>query len=417
MNEWRRKLNWIRLAVVSAFALFACFRLAPDFSAQGQRSKDPIPLGLPADTWDYYVPRNNPQSDSKIELGRRLFFDARLSADGTVSCATCHKPELAFTDGKAVAEGIAGRLGPRNSPTLLNALFYPGQFWDGRADSLEDQAIQPLTNPLEMGNPSYEAVVARLRLIPEYHDAFERVFNKPITIDLVGKAISAFERTLVSGDSPLDRFVAGDQDAISEAAKRGFAVFRGKARCSRCHTFSDAMPLFSDFNYHNTGVAANHPRFEKLARQVFEVAETDRAKAMIDRLATEEGGPELGRILISYQILDLGSFRTPSLRNIALTAPYFHDGSARTLADVVKFYNQGGRQNINREWDLNPLALTDEEQYDLVAFLESLQQFSSACDLSINVGADLCVCPGGVGAIEEPALFPVRPAPPGQTHR
>jgi len=371
LQQMKNGLRWWRMGITFVFMTFAFVHLSPDFSAQ-QRSKDPIPLGLPADTWDYYVPRNNLQTGAKIELGRTLFFDARLSADGTVSCATCHKPELAFTDGKVVAEGIAGKLGPRNSPTLLNALFYPGQFWDGRADSLEDQAIQPLTNPLEMGNPSYEAVVARLRQLPEYRDAFERVFNKPITIDLVGKAISAYERTLVSGDSPFDRFVAGDQNAISEMAKRGFAVFRGKARCSRCHTFNDALPLFSDFNYHNTGVAMNHPRFEKLARQVFDVAETDRAKAVIDRLAAEEGGPELGRILVSYQILDLGSFRTPSLRNIALTAPYFHDGSARTLADVVKFYNQGGRQNINREWDLNSLALTEDEQRDLVAFLESL---------------------------------------------
>ena len=157
--------------------------------------------------------------------------------------------------------------------------------------------------------------------------------------------------------------------------RRGVGSFRAqtrKARCSRCHNFSEALPLFSDFSYHNTGVAMNHPRFERLARQVFEAAETDRANAVIDRLATEEGGAELGRILVSYQILDLGSFRTPSLRNLALTAPYFHDGSARALADVVKFYNLGGRQNINREWDLNSLALTEDEQRDLVAFLESL---------------------------------------------
>src|SRR5262249_7570318 len=160
----------MRLAAVLGFALFACIWLVPDFSAQQQLSKDEVPLGLPADTWDYYIPKNNPLTASKIELGRKLFLDARLSADGKVSCSSCHKPELAFTDGKTVAEGIEGKTGVQNSPTLLNAMFYPGQFWDGRANSLEEQAIQPLTNPVEMGNRSYDEVVNRLRDIPEYRD-------------------------------------------------------------------------------------------------------------------------------------------------------------------------------------------------------------------------------------------------------
>jgi cytochrome c peroxidase len=223
-----------------------------------------------------------------------------------------------------------------------------------------------------MGDQSHDDVVKRLRAIPEYRAEFQSVFGNEVKIELVGKAIAAYERTLVSGDSPLDRFVAGDSAAISDAAKRGFALFRGKARCSRCHTFSEMMPFFTDFNYHNTGVAANHPNFNQLARQAYEVVETDRAKEVIDRLATQDGGQELGRVLVTYQVFDLGSYRTPSLRNIALTAPYFHDGSAKTLADVVRFYNGGGRQNINREWDLNALALTEDEQRDLVSFLESL---------------------------------------------
>jgi cytochrome c peroxidase len=362
----------LRGLIIFLFAIAACVWLTPGFSAQQQAFKDSIPLGLPADTWDYYVPRNNPLTPAKVELGRKLFFDARLSADGQVSCATCHDPKLAFTDGKTVAEGIFGRRGARNSPTLLNAMFNTGQFWDGRADTLEVQAIQPLTNPLEMGDQSHDDVVKRLRAIPEYRAEFQSVFGNEVKIELVGKAIAAYERTLVSGDSPLDRFVAGDSAAISDAAKRGFALFRGKARCSRCHTFSEMMPFFTDFNYHNTGVAANHPNFNQLARQAYEVVETDRAKEVIDRLATQDGGQELGRVLVTYQVFDLGSYRTPSLRNIALTAPYFHDGSAKTLADVVRFYNGGGRQNINREWDLNALALTEDEQRDLVSFLESL---------------------------------------------
>ena len=368
----QRRFRLLRWAIIAAFAAVAFAGLAPHHRAQQQFSKDDIPLGLPADTWDYYVPRKNPITAAKIELGRKLFFDGRLSADGKISCGTCHKPELAFADGRAVAEGIGGKLGTRNSPTLLNAMFNAGQFWDGRADTLEEQAIQPLTNPLEMGNGSYEEVVARLREIPEYREEFRRVFGKTISIEQVGMALATFERTLIAGDSPFDRFIAGDQAALSDAARRGFALFRGKARCSRCHTFSEMLPLFTDFNYHNTGVAAGHPNFERIARKAYEVVETDRAKEVIDKLAAEPGGQELGRIAISYQVFDLGAFRTPSLRNIALTAPYFHDGSARTLADVVKFYNEGGRQNINREWDLNSLSLSEDEQRDLVIFLESL---------------------------------------------
>lgn len=370
MKVHHRRL--LRALIVLAFAGVACLWLTPGFNAQQPSLKSSIPSGLPADTWDYYVPRNNPMTPAKIELGRKLFFDARLSADGKVSCSSCHDPKLAFTDGKTVAEGIAGRRGSRNSPTLLNATFNTGQFWDGRADTLEDQAIQPLINALEMGNDSYDEVVKRLRAIPEYRAEFQSVFGAEVKIELVGKAIAAYERTLVSGDSPFDRFIAGDQNAISEAAKRGLAVFRGKARCSRCHTFSDALPFFTDFNYHNTGVAANHPNFDKLSRQAFAEVETGRGKEVIDALAKQDGGQELGRVLITYQVFDIGAYRTPSLRNIALTAPYFHDGSAKTLADVVRFYNEGGRQNINREWDLSALALTEDEQKDLVAFLESL---------------------------------------------
>lgn len=309
---------------------------------------------------------------AKIELGRKLFFDARLSADGRISCASCHDPKLAFTDGRATASGIAGRRGARNSPSLLNAMFNTGQFWDGRADTLEDQAVQPLVNLLEMGNSSYDEVVNRLREIPEYRAEFRSVFGAEVKIELIGKAISAYERTLVSGDAPFDRFITGDRTAISEAAMRGFAHFRGKARCSRCHTFNDALTFFTDFNYHNTGVAMNHPNYDKLSRQAYAAIESDKAKELIDALAKQEGGQELGRVLITYQVFDIGSYRTPSLRNIALTAPYFHDGSAKTLADVVRFYNGGGRHNINREWDLDALALAEDEQRDLAAFLESL---------------------------------------------
>lgn len=362
----------LQLLIALLFALTTVVLVAPKFAAQQRLLTLAIPRGLPADTWSYYVPRNNPMTAAKVELGRKLFFDARLSADGKVSCSSCHDPKLAFGDAKPVAEGIGGKLGTRNSPSLFNAMFYPNQFWDGRAEGLEDQAIQPLTNPIEMGNRSYDEVVARLKAAPEYRAEFQSVFGGELNIARVGQAIAAYERTLVSGDSPFDRFNAGDQSALSDAAKRGLTVFRGRGRCSRCHTFSEAMPFFTDFQYHNTGVAMNNPHFDKLSRIAFDAVDTEQSKEVIDRLAKLPGGEDLGRVRFSYVVFDIGAFRTPTLRNIALTAPYFHDGSARTLAEVVRFYNDGGKMNVAREWDLAPLALTEDEQRDLVTFLESL---------------------------------------------
>lgn len=366
----KRSVGVLLLAVALSSFWGSAFTQAQQDPAQ---SSSAIPLGLPADTWDYYVPRHNPQSAAKVELGRKLFFDTRLSADGTVACATCHKPELAFADGKPVAEGIAGRRGPRNSPTLLNVIFNPGNFWDGRSDTLEEQAIQPLINPLEMGDQTHAAIVARLQQIPEYTLEFQQVFHKPLRIELVGQALAAYERTLLSGAAPMDRYLAGETSAISEAAQRGFALFRGKARCSRCHAFSERNPFFSNFDYVNTGVAAKHPNFAKMERQIYEAVDNpDELKRLVDKYSKEDGGAELGRIALTYHILDLGAYRTPTLRNIALTAPYFHDGSAATLADVVRFYNDGGIDNLNREWDLRPLGLTEDEQQDLIEFLKTL---------------------------------------------
>lgn len=365
----KTKVRAVVVTLAAAFALTIGF-------AGGALSSESIhfemPLGLPSGSWGFYVPRSNPLTAEKIELGRKLFFEKRLSSDGTISCADCHDPQKGFADGKARAVGVDGRTGTRNSPTVLNALFNPGQFWDGRADTLEDQASLPLINRLEMGNRSYDDVVARIKSMPDYDSDFRRAFGSAPSIENLRKAIACFERTLVAGDSSFDRFMAGDSSAMSDSARRGFALFRGRARCSRCHTFSDLTPFFTDFSFHNTGVAANHPAFDSLSKRAYAVAERDGAKEAIDKLARENGGDELGRLLVSYQVFDIGSFRTPSLRNVGLTAPYFHDGSAATLADVVRFYNEGGMANINREWELNTLSLNDEDQKDLVAFLQSL---------------------------------------------
>jgi len=350
---------------------------AADTRANTSSFEIQIPRGITQELWSYFIPADNPMTGAKVELGRTLFFENRLSADGSISCASCHDPKRAFTDGKPVAEGIGGRHGARNSPTLLNAMFNTGQFWDGRAGTLEDQAKLPLTNADEMGNPTSDSVVARLGAIPEYVKRFEEVFGGPVTLDCLAKAIAAFERTLVSGDSPVDRYVAGDVNALGDAARSGLLLFRGKARCAVCHAFNQnfaafaTFPFFTDGNYRNTGVAMNFTGFNVLARRALAASRDETSKSIVE-LAKQERAAELGRFAISGNALDIGAFRTPSLRNIALTAPYFHDGSAATLEDVVRFYVKGGNENPNRDWQLEPVALTESEQRDLVEFLKAL---------------------------------------------
>jgi cytochrome c peroxidase len=251
-------------------------------------------------------------------------------------------------------------------------MFSTGQFWDGRAGSLEEQAKLPLTNADEMGNPSHDAVVARLGAIPEYTRSFKEVFGGPVTADVLAKAIAAFERTLVSADSPVDRYLAGDLNALSDSARNGLGLFRGKARCGVCHAFNQnfaafaTFPFFTDGNYRNTGVAMNFTGFNALARRALAASRDESSKAIADLTRQERAG-ELGRFVISGNALDIGAFRTPSLRNIGLTAPYFHDGSAATLEDVVRFYVKGGNENPNRDWQLEPVPLTESEQRDTPA--------------------------------------------------
>ncbi|HJQ69970.1 MAG TPA: cytochrome c peroxidase [Blastocatellia bacterium] len=330
------------------------------------------PLGIPREVWAYFIPKDSPLTPQKVELGRKLFFDARLSANGKVSCATCHDPKLGFADAKPVAEGIDGKRGARNTPTILNAMFNASQFWDGRADSLDAQAVMPLVNPDEMGNRSLDEVVARLRKMPDYSAQFEEVFNRPVTIADVGSAIAAFERTLVSGNSAFDRYVAGDRTALSESALRGLGLFRGKGRCAICHSVNQSFPFLTDQNYRNTGIAANNPDFNELTKAALQLARSGATPERLEALRSQKGASELGRFLITGNALDIGAFRTPSLRNVELTAPYFHDGSAATLLDVVRYYSRGGNESPSRDWELHAVALTEAEQLDLVEFLKSL---------------------------------------------
>ncbi len=372
----------LKLIVVLTFAFaFTWIAKANESSPVGNDFEMKLPFGIAPETWAYYIPKDNPLTVAKVALGKALFFDKRLSADESVSCATCHDPQLAFTDGKRVSEGIHKRQGSRNAPTIINAMFNSGQFWDGRAATLEDQAILPLTNPDEMGNSSFAEVVARLQKIPEYNKQFRTVFQAEVSIDAVAKAIASYERTLVSADSPFDRFQVGDFSAMNESAKRGLLLFRTQARCNVCHRISDSYPFLSDQNFRNTGIAANHKAFEKITQRAMQLVETSNS-ANTHRLSTEDGGSELGRFVATGNVLDIGTFRTPSLRNIELTAPYFHDGSAATLEEVVKYYIKGGNDNSLRDWELQALSLTETEIKDLVEFLKALTSHSAKGSLS-----------------------------------
>ena len=328
---------------------------------------DPIqlPKGLPKDLWELLIPPDNAVTPEKVDLGRRLYFDKRLSADGTVSCATCHDPDKGFADGKRVGEGIGGKKGARNSPTVLNSMFNEFQFWDGRAATLEEQAKGPMINPVEMGMKDHDAVVAAVSKDPAYVADFQKIFGRAITIDDIAAAIATFERTVVSGDSAFDRFQAGDKLALSASAQRGWELWNGKARCNTCHPFAPNTPNFSDNKFHNIGVAAKNHDFAALARKAAEVTD-------LETLAFDPAYTELGRFIATRQPKDLGAFKSPGLRDIALSAPYMHDGSEPTLLSVVTFYNKGGEPNPYLDGGITPLKLTDGEMHDLVAFMESL---------------------------------------------
>lgn len=334
-----------------------------------------IPQGLPADLWDALIPADNPLTAEKIALGEKLYFDKRLSSDRTVSCATCHDPATALADGNVVGIGIQNKKGARNSPTVFNAIFNEVQFWDGRAPSLEEQSKLPIINSLEMGMKDHSEVVARVREVPEYQREFAAVFgNAGITIDTIAKAIASFERTQLSGNSPFDRFIAGDQNAISRGAKRGWDLYNGKARCISCHAFNASSPFFSDFKFHNIGVAAkdqNFPELARTARRMLIGADAKKQQEIIDELALKPGFSELGRFLVTKQPRDIGAFKTSMLRDIELTAPYMHNGQEKTLLDVVKFYDKGGELNPNLDGGMRPLKLTDPEMDDLVELMKT----------------------------------------------
>ena len=330
-------------------------------------------VGLPIQQTLAEIPADNPQIPEKIALGEKLFFEPRLSADGTVACASCHDPERAFTDGRPASVGIQGRVGQRNAPTVLNALYNKKQFWDGRSETLEDQAAMPITNPSEIGQASLDTAVATLRAIAEYKEEFQHVFGQDPTRLTLVRAIAAYERTLVSFDSPFDHFIAGDPNAIDDAAKRGWVLFNTKAKCNRCHaSVNHDVVYFTDFEFHNIGIGILRHHVTPLALKAMQEIKKGDLPA-IDRAAIQSDFSVLGRFLVTRQEADIASFKTPTLRNVLVTAPYFHDGSMQTLWDAVDHYNKG--DGLKDPWlddDIEPLALTEDEIDDLVAFMASL---------------------------------------------
>jgi len=314
--------------------LAGALALAPVLFSLHAQDPPKAPLGLPPLQW----PRENPYSAAKVDLGRYLYFDRRLSVDDTVSCASCHAPEHAFTDGSPVSTGIKGQRGGRSAPTVINRAYSLAQFWDGRAATLEDQAKGPIANPIEMGM-THEAVVARLQGIAGYRPLFAKAFeSEDVTIDRVAMAIACFERTVLSGNAPYDRYKRGNKSSMTAAQVRGMNVFFDKAKCDKCHEGSN----FTLNAYANLGVGTDKPE------------------------------PDVGRFAVTKDSRDWGVFKTPTLREIEHTAPYMHDGSLKTLEEVVEFYDKGGIPNRNLDQNIKPLHLTDQDKKDLVAFLKAL---------------------------------------------
>lgn len=332
---------------------------------EASRASGPMPLGLPP----LSIPADNPQTRQKIALGKKLFEDAGLSADGKISCASCHQADRAFTDGRTVAKGLKDQRGTRNVPSLFNVAYLTSQFWDGRRANLEEQARDPFVNAIEHGLSSHAEVIGKITADPNYVKAFQDAFGvapSKIGMEHVGKALASFERTLLAGNSPFDRYYFGkDARALTPQAVSGFELFRGKANCQTCHIIGRHDAIFTDNRFHSLGIGMEKvaPRLAEIARHVSRSTPED-----IDRQITRD--PELaalGRFVVTRKATDVGKFRTPSLRNVALTAPYMHDGSVATLEEAVELevYYRGVEAG-------RPLILTVGEKANLVAFLRAL---------------------------------------------
>ena len=362
-------------------------------------AQDP-PLGLPP----VPVPADNPLTRARIELGRKLFFDRRLSINDTLSCATCHIPEQGFTNNELrTPVGVEGRAVLRNSPTLYNVAYQEHLFLDGRELSLENQVWQPMTSHNEMAAPSIGYVIRKIRRMHDYKGLFEQAFDGlGPDILTIGQALASYQRTLLAADSPFDRWrFGGESDAVDESVKRGFALFAGKAQCVVCHRVQDDHALFIDHEFHNTGlgyadsVKGSGPETTRvqLAPGVF----TEIPRAAIDAVTQQRLPNDLGLYRITESPDDRWKFRTQTLRNVALTAPYMHNGRFDTLREVIDFYDRGGVPNEVLSPLIRPLGLTEEEKRDLEALLHSLTGGNVA-----DIVADAFAAPIGDLSSEDP---------------
>ena len=318
----------------SSYSLALLICLGADAGAQAPARPVRLP---PVPGLDEYLPapEDNPLLVERIALGSKLFFDPLLSSNRRVSCSSCHDPRRGFADSIALSRGATERTGHRNVPAILNRAWGTTFFWDGRATSLEDQVLQPIQDSLEMNLP-IDRLVSRLTADRAYTAAFAATFPDGVTRMNIARALASYVRTIRSGDSPVDRYEAGDTTAIGADAKRGMALFRGKANCSACHV----GPSLTDEDFHNTGIA----------------------------LASGDAG----RYAVTSREPDRGAFKTPSLREVARTGPYMHDGSIATLEDVVEFYDRGGRPNPRLDREIHALGLSTDEKRDVLAFLRTL---------------------------------------------
>lgn len=340
----KRSVQLVLLLAIAPFLLVACSDSTSTDDADGQEEASTTEEANENEDVEKYeeliaqfdplgevpIPEDNPMTEEKVELGKTLYFDPRLSGNDEISCATCHVPALGYSDGLPTFEGFEGAEGPRRTPTIINSAYYNSFFWDGRADSLEEQALGPISSPIEM-NMNLDELADKLNGIEGYPEMFEEVFGEEITVENIAKAIAAFERTIVINDTRFDQFLAGDYDAMTEEEIFGMELFAGKAQCITCHN----GPNLSDNNFYNVGLDSDDP----------------------------------GRMDITGNEADDGAFRTPGLYGIAHHAPYMHDGSLETLEEVIDFYDRGGDGHPNTSPKIQELNLTDEEKDALLAFL------------------------------------------------
>lgn len=330
--------------------------------AEDRPTRDERTLGLPPSKLDGFA------SPIEVATGKRLFFDQRLSGNGMVSCATCHIPERAFTDGRPLAMGINAQIGARKTPSLLNVALETSEFWDGRRETLEQQALDPIVNPREHGLSDLSALVRLIRHDPGYRRAFERILgvnHRPDATD-AAHALASFERTLLAGGSRFDRYrYGGDATALTESERRGLQLFQGRAQCAACHTIGSDGATFNDGEFHTLGIGFS--KIESvLGRTATKVVAAD--PNQLDKMIISDADvAELGRFNVTKDPADIGKFKTPSLRNVALIGPYMHDGSVKNLEDAVEMevYYRGVEAR-------HPMIMTPSERADIVAFLRSL---------------------------------------------